>query len=118
MTSIACVDSAARRTARGSHGPGESLPWLMVACDGMRAPIDGAGRIVIPKPLRDALGLKGGMELELEAVDGHLEAHIPSATFRLEEGPNGPRFVSDDPTPPLTSETIRDVLDAVRDRRL
>jgi len=84
----------------------------------MRAPIDRAGRIVVPKPLRDALGLVGGMELELEAVDGHLEVSVPSAQFRLEDGPHGPRFVTDDPLPQLSSETIREVLEAVRERRL
>jgi AbrB family looped-hinge helix DNA binding protein len=36
--------------------------------DGMRATIDGAGRLVVPKPVRERLGLVPG-EVELE-VDG------------------------------------------------
>ena len=83
----------------------------------MRTTIDAAGRIVIPKPLRDELGLTGGTELDLEAVDGHLEVSIPSARVSLEDGPHGPRFVSADALPALTAETVRDILDAVRDRR-
>jgi len=84
----------------------------------MRATIDPAGRIVVPKPLRDKLGMTGGMELELEAVDGRLEVSIPPASVSLQDGPHGPRFVSDDPLPALTAETVRDLLEAVRDRGL
>jgi AbrB family looped-hinge helix DNA binding protein len=39
----------------------------MASTDGIRLTIDKSGRIVVPKPLRERLGLKAGMELE--AVD-------------------------------------------------
>lgn len=35
----------------------------------MKITIDGAGRVVIPKPIREALGLKAGTELDI-AIDG------------------------------------------------
>jgi AbrB family looped-hinge helix DNA binding protein len=84
----------------------------------MRTTIDSAGRIVVPKPLRDELGLTGGTELDLRAVDGRLEISIPPARVSLQDGPHGPRFVSQDALQALTAETVLDVLDAVRDRRL
>ena len=39
----------------------------------MRTTIDKAGRIVVPKALRDELSLTPGQELEISAVDGRLE---------------------------------------------
>src|SRR5687767_6104869 len=36
----------------------------------MKTTIDSAGRIVVPKALRQALGLKPGQELEVRAADG------------------------------------------------
>ena len=35
------------------------------------------GRIVIPKPMRDALGIDGPTELELTERDGALELTVP-----------------------------------------
>lgn len=39
----------------------------------MIATIDKAGRLVIPKPLRDAMGLKPGVPLDVTFVDGRIE---------------------------------------------
>ncbi len=55
----------------------------------MRATIDAAGRLVVPKPLRDELGFTPGSELELTAVDGRLEIALPSLV-RVEDGPTAP----------------------------
>ena len=60
----------------------------------MRTTIVMAGRLVVPKPLRDQLGFTAGTELELTAVDGHLEVAIPSRV-QVDEGPHGIRFVAD-----------------------
>jgi AbrB family looped-hinge helix DNA binding protein len=60
----------------------------------MRTTIDAAGRLVVPKSLRDELGLAAGTELDVEAVDGRLEVAIPSRV-RTEEGPHGVRFAAD-----------------------
>jgi AbrB family looped-hinge helix DNA binding protein len=59
----------------------------------MRTTIDAAGRIVVPKPLREELGFAAGTELELEAIDGRLEVAVPSRV-RVEEGPHGIRFAA------------------------
>jgi AbrB family looped-hinge helix DNA binding protein len=60
----------------------------------MRTTIDMAGRLVVPKTLREQLGFAAGTELEVTAVDGHLEVAVPSRV-RVEEGPHGVRFVAD-----------------------
>lgn len=78
---------------------GANTASSMVKChsDGiviaMHTTIDAAGRVVVPKPLRDELGLAAGTELEMTAVDGHLELAIPSRV-RVDEGPHGVRFVA------------------------
>jgi AbrB family looped-hinge helix DNA binding protein len=78
----------------------------------MRATIDAAGRIVVPKPLRDQLGFAPGVELELRAVDGRLEVAVPTRV-RLEEGPHGVRFVADD-AEPLTAAQVRELMEQGR----
>jgi AbrB family looped-hinge helix DNA binding protein len=60
----------------------------------MRTTIDMAGRLVVPKTLREQLGFAAGTELEVTAVDGHLEVAVPSRV-RVEESPHGVRFVAD-----------------------
>lgn len=51
----------------------------------MRVAIDGSGRMVIPKPMRDGLGVVGPAELELEEGDGQLVLRaLPSEVALLE----------------------------------
>ena len=78
----------------------------------MRTTIDAAGRLVVPKRLRDELGLVAGTEVEIEAVDGHLEIVVPSRV-RVEEGPYGPHIVAEG-AEPLTDEQVREVVERLR----
>ena len=78
----------------------------------MRTTIDGAGRLVVPKPLRDELGFAAGTELELAAVNGALEVRVPSRV-RVEEGQHGLRFVAD-AADQLTDEQVRDLIEKSR----
>jgi AbrB family looped-hinge helix DNA binding protein len=71
-----------------------------------------AGRLVVPKPLRDQLGFSPGTELEISAVDGRLEVSVPSRV-RLEDGPHGLRFVADDAAP-LTAAQVRELMEQGR----
>lgn len=81
----------------------------------MRTTIDKAGRIVVPKAMRDELGLDGGAEVEVELVDGHLEIAIPPAEMWLERDDDGLLVArTDQKMPPLTPELVRDVLEQVR----
>lgn len=78
----------------------------------MRTTIDRAGRLVVPKPLRDQLGFVPGTELEIQAVDGRLEVAVPSRV-RLEDGPQGARFVAEG-AEPLTAAQVRELMEQGR----
>ena len=78
----------------------------------MRATIDAAGRVVIPKPLRERLGFTPGTELEIEAVDSRLEITAPSRVS-LQNGPHGAVFIAE-AAPALTAESVRDILETGR----
>jgi AbrB family looped-hinge helix DNA binding protein len=80
----------------------------------MKSTIDGAGRIVVPKALRLALGLKPGQELEIRAGDGRLEIEIAPTLMRLKRRGKGVVAVPDAELPPLTAEEVRDTLERVR----
>lgn len=80
----------------------------------MRTTIDKAGRIVVPKPLREELGLEAGQELELSARDGRLEVEAPATPVRLEEREGHLVAVADREMPPLTVDQVRETLERVR----
>lgn len=80
----------------------------------MRTAIDRAGRIVVPKALRDALGLTPGQPLDITVRDGRLEVEPVPTPMHLER--RGKRIVAvpDTEVPPLTADTVRDALERVR----
>jgi AbrB family looped-hinge helix DNA binding protein len=81
----------------------------------MQVSIDSAGRVVVPKPLRDQLGLSPNVSLEIDVVDGHLELSVPHRPAALVTGPHGPSIA---PTgTPITDEDVRRTLETVRERR-
>ena len=80
----------------------------------MKTTIDTAGRIVVPKPLRQALGLKAGQKLEIRAGDGRLEIEIAPSPMRLKKRGKGVVAVPDAKLPALTAEQVRDALERVR----
>ena len=80
----------------------------------MKATIDAAGRVVVPKALRDRLGLAGGRVLEIQERDGRIEI-VPAATpMVLEERDGEPVAVPRDALPPLTDEIVRATLERTR----
>jgi len=80
----------------------------------MRVAIDGVGRIVIPKPMRDVLGIDGPTELELTERDGALELTVPYIKAHLEERDGFTVIVPDQPVPQLTTEMVREAIEHSR----
>jgi AbrB family looped-hinge helix DNA binding protein len=81
----------------------------------MHVSIDKAGRVVVPKQIRDELGFSPDTPLEAEVVDGRLELSALHEPAKLVEGPHGLSFAATDV--PVTDEDIRRTLEAVRERR-
>lgn len=93
---------------------------LLAACSGlwqistMRSTIDGAGRIVIPKSLRERLGLKGGETLDIRERDGRIELEPVATPMRLVEGERGAAAMAEGDLPPLTDEIVRETVERTR----
>jgi AbrB family looped-hinge helix DNA binding protein len=80
----------------------------------MKTTIDAAGRIVVPKALRQALGLKPGQPIEIRAGDGRLEIEIAPTPMQLKKRGRGVVAVPEDGLPPLTADEVRETLERVR----
>jgi AbrB family looped-hinge helix DNA binding protein len=80
----------------------------------MRARIDSAGRIAIPKPIRDELGFSPGQELELRAAHGVLEVEVPATPMRLESRRGDLVAATDRDMPDLPPELVRETLERIR----
>ena len=80
----------------------------------METKIDAAGRVVVPKQLREALGLAAGTRLRIEQQDGCLVlSHAQSAScWESRDG----RLLLTAPvgTTPLTTKTVRDLVERGR----
>lgn len=80
----------------------------------MRVAIDAVGRIVIPKPMREELGIAGPSELELTAADGRLELTVPDVAAHIEQRDGFTVIVRDRPGRPLTAEMTREAIERSR----
>jgi AbrB family looped-hinge helix DNA binding protein len=82
--------------------------------DTMKVAIDAAGRIIVPKPLREALGIKPGQVLEIRAGEGRLEIEIAPTPMRLEKRGKGLVAVPEEELPALTADQVRETLERTR----
>jgi AbrB family looped-hinge helix DNA binding protein len=80
----------------------------------MKSSIDAAGRVVIPKALRTALGLRPGQVLEARAADGRLELEIAPTPMKLVKRGRGVVAVPQEALPELTATQVRETLERVR----
>lgn len=86
----------------------------------MRTTIDAAGRIVIPKKIRDRAGMTPGAEVEIKECDGHVEIEAIWEEPRLEWRGRFLVIVPPEGTPAMTgeeSEAIRRGIYEERARR-
>lgn len=81
----------------------------------MRTTMDRAGRVVVPKALRERLGAVGVVEVEIAENDGVIEIRPLDRDVRLEAAEDG-RPVLRAPTdaPPLTDDDVRALIEASR----
>lgn len=83
----------------------------------MKTTMDGAGRIVIPKRLRDAAGLQPGMPLDVRCRDGEIVIEPAEVPMHLEQRGRFLVAVADGPMPVLTAEMVAETLRQLRDER-
>ncbi|HEY3209775.1 MAG TPA: AbrB/MazE/SpoVT family DNA-binding domain-containing protein [Actinomycetota bacterium] len=76
--------------------------------------MDSAGRVVVPKALREALGLRGGQEIEITLRDGRIEIEPVSVQMRLVDRSGILVAKPEGAVPPLTETEVRDALERVR----
>ncbi|MGH3616317.1 MAG: AbrB/MazE/SpoVT family DNA-binding domain-containing protein [Pseudonocardia sp.] len=80
----------------------------------MRTTIDAAGRVVIPKQLREAADLEPGQELEIVERDGRIEIEPVAPRMRLVERDGFLAAEIEGEVQPITPEQVRDVLERTR----
>lgn len=69
---------------------------------------------MVPKPLREELGVTGPGELEAAARDGVIELAVADVAARVDERHGTPVIVSDEVVAPLTADDVRAAIDRVR----
>jgi AbrB family looped-hinge helix DNA binding protein len=83
----------------------------------MRTTIDAGGRVVIPKEMRAALGLRAGQQVDVAVLDGRVSIDVSGMGMHLEDHRGVPVAVPDDPdapVEPLTADTVRATLEQLR----
>ncbi|MGH8776844.1 MAG: AbrB/MazE/SpoVT family DNA-binding domain-containing protein [Jiangellaceae bacterium] len=80
----------------------------------MRVTIDGAGRIVVPKAVRNELNLEGGTTLEIRVHNGRLELEPTVAPMRLVRRGKSLVATTDEPLPRLGPDDVRAVIESIR----
>ncbi|MGH3429154.1 MAG: AbrB/MazE/SpoVT family DNA-binding domain-containing protein [Mycobacteriales bacterium] len=81
----------------------------------MQTTIDKAGRVVIPKRLRDRLGLQNGATITIDDAGDHVEIRPANViTPRLTEQDGLMTFIAGAEAPPLTDEDVRQLVEENR----
>lgn len=80
----------------------------------MLATIDAGGRVVVPKEVRERLGLRPGSRVVLVEAEGRLEISPATTPVLLVEREGAVVAVTDTDLPVLTAEQVRAAVEATR----
>jgi AbrB family looped-hinge helix DNA binding protein len=83
----------------------------------MKTTIDAAGRLVIPKDIRQQAGLRPGMPLDVRVREGRIEIEPAPLKVKLEKRGRLLVAVPQDRVRPLTHETIEETRRKLRRER-
>lgn len=84
--------------------------------NGMTVTIDSAGRLVIPKEIRERAGLTGGSTVNIRVEDGSVILEQAPMQAHLESRGALSVIVPNEPVEALTVEQTRHVLEQTRER--
>jgi AbrB family looped-hinge helix DNA binding protein len=82
----------------------------------MKTTIDRAGRLVVPKKIREAAGIVPGSELTIRVADGRIEIEPAPLEVRLVKRGSLTVAVPRKQTAPLTADAVDRTLDRLRRR--
>jgi len=80
----------------------------------MKTTIDGAGRVVVPKVLREALQLQGGSVLDIRVRGGLLELEPMPTPMRLVRRGKSLVATTEGPLPAIGPEEVRAATESTR----
>lgn len=83
----------------------------------IRTTIDAAGRLVVPKPLREAAGLEPGTPLEIRLRDGRVEIEPAPVEIRIEMRRGVAVAVPAEPVPTIGAEEVEAIRLRIREER-
>ena len=82
----------------------------------MKTTIDRAGRLVVPKAIREAAGISAGAELEIRVADGRIEIEPAPLEVKLVKRGALTVAVPRERVPPLSDGMVRATRDRLRRR--
>jgi AbrB family looped-hinge helix DNA binding protein len=82
----------------------------------MKTTIDRAGRLVVPKPIREAVGIVPGAELEIRVTDGRIEIEPAPLEVRLARKGALTVAVPRRKVPSLSADVVKRTLGSLRRR--
>jgi len=83
----------------------------------MKTTIDSAGRLVVPKTIRDACGLEPGSDIEIRAAEGRIEIELAPLEVTLERRGRLVVAVPAKPVARLTAREVEETIEKVRGSR-